>query len=606
MKRDSSHLDSTRGRFWRALASAALALVSASAASVNTAAASAASVEGATEAPEYLEIRHAPGRPGGRLVAALRAEPTTFNPVLASDVPSRTVVRRLMADLVHTHRESQQSEPALARSWTVSPDGKRFTLELRRGISFSDGHPFDADDVIFTFQVYLDKEVGSGYLPLLTIGGEPIRVRKLGSHRLEFELAQPYAVGVKIFDSIPILPRHKLEKAYRAGTFREVWGLASPVEEIVGLGPYRLKSYLPGERLVLARNPHYWKVDRTGHRLPYLDELVVVFVPAQDTQVARFRKGEIDVIDRLSAESFHLLEQTKARGEYDLDDLGPGFAFHFLFFNLNDVDPKSRGELAGKQTWFRQAAFRRAVSRAIDRSGIVRVVYRQRAAPLVSHVPPGNERWFNEELRAPGRSVSEARRLLQEAGFTWDGEGGLRDAGGRRVRFTLLTNSSSSERVQMLPIIRRDLGEIGIEVRPLAIEYTALIDRITRTYEYDAAILALTGGMDPNEVINVWSTEGTGRLWRLNRQSAEEPWQIEVDQLMHEQVTLIDAAARKAHYDRVQRLLADHEPCILLVSPNVLVGADRRLSHFAPTIVEHVTLWNVDELYWNDSVARDR
>lgn len=554
--------------------------------------------------PELYEVAARPGVPGGRLVVALGAEPKTFNPVAATDTPSRTVVRRLHADLIHTNRATRTSGPALAKSWEVTPDGRRFTLELRRGVRFSDGQPLDADDVVFTFRVYLDPEIASGYLPLLTVGGEPIRVEKLGSHTVAFELAEPYAVGVKLFDSIPILPRHLLEQAYREGRFASVWGLDTAPGDIAGLGPFRLRRYVPGERLELERNPHYWKVDRAGRRLPYLDELVFVFVPSQEAQLARFLSGEIDLIDRLSAESFRLLERRKGRS-YALHDLGPGFVFHFLFFNLNDVDPERLPEVARKQAWFRDPAFRHAVSSAIDRQGIVRLVYGGRAAALASPVTPGDALWFNSRLEPPRRSLADARRRLEEAGYGWDDEGRLHDSGGRRVEWTLVTNSSSGERVKMAAVVQEDMRRIGIAVRVVPIEFGSLVDRVTRSLDYEASILGLTSGSDPNEVMNVWTSAGNGRLWRLHRVEEEPPWQLEVDRLMREQVSAIDPAARKRLYDRVQEILAEREPCLLLVSPNVLVAANRRLGHFRPTILEHVTLWNADELYWMSEDSAD-
>ena len=115
----------------------------------------------AQQAEELLRTDNEVGRYGGRLVVALRAEPKTLNPVTAVDNPSRTVIRRMMADLIHINRYSQRTEPALAKSWTASRDGRRYTLQLRRGLRFSDGHPFNADDVLFTFQVYLDEQVHS-------------------------------------------------------------------------------------------------------------------------------------------------------------------------------------------------------------------------------------------------------------------------------------------------------------------------------------------------------------------------------------------------------------------------------------------------------------
>lgn len=558
---------------------------------------------GESGSPEYLEIGRGAGRPGGRLVAALRAEPTTFNPIYAGDVPSRTIVGRLMADLIHLNRESFASEPALARRWQVSADGRRFTLELRRGVLFSDGHPFDADDVVFTFRVHLDKGVASPLRAQLTVGGEPLEIRKLDSHRVEIELAQPYGVGVKLFDSIAILPEHRLKAAYLEGRLNGTWGVGTTGDEIVGLGPFRLKRYLPGERLELERNPYYWKVDRSGQRLPYLDEMVFLFVPSEEAQVARFRGGELDVIERLGAESYDLLQGANRGGAYVLHDLGAGFVFHFLFFNLNDLDPEALPEVSRKQAWFRDPAFRRAVSHAIDRRGIVRLVYLGRGTALASHVTPGNKVWLDSSLEVPERSLSTARRLLAEAGYSWDAEGRLEDAEGKRVTFTLLTNSSSIERRQMAAIIGKDLAELGMDVRPVSLEFGSVVDRVLKSHDYEAGILGLTDGVDPIEVMNVWRSDGDRRLWRLARKSAEPEWQVEIDRLMQEQLTTVDPGKRKGLYDRVQTILAENQPCILLVSPNVLVGAKIGLGHFAPTVFEHVTLWNADELHWKKDVS---
>ena len=224
------------------------------------------SSQAATAAPEPIhageEVQKASGeagRYGGRLVVALRAEPKTFNPVIAADSPSRAVVWQMIGDLVHINRYTQKTEPALAKSWSASSDGRRFIVQLRRGLRFSDGQPLDADDVLFSFQVYLDENVHAPQRDLLIVGGKPITLRKLDSYRIEFELAQPYAAAERLFDGFAILPRHLLEKAYREGKLAQAWTLNTPPAEIAGLGPFRLKEYVPGQRLVLERNPYYWK-----------------------------------------------------------------------------------------------------------------------------------------------------------------------------------------------------------------------------------------------------------------------------------------------------------------------------------------------------------
>jgi peptide/nickel transport system substrate-binding protein len=144
---------------------------------------------------ERMITDNAPGHAGGRLAVALRSEPKTLNPALAEDEPSRDVIRCLTADLIHINRSSLKTEPALAKSWSVSRDGKQYTLQIRRGLRFSDGQPFHADDVVFSFQVYLDEKVDSSQRDLLVVGGKPVTVVKVDDYTVRFELAQPYAAA---------------------------------------------------------------------------------------------------------------------------------------------------------------------------------------------------------------------------------------------------------------------------------------------------------------------------------------------------------------------------------------------------------------------------
>jgi peptide/nickel transport system substrate-binding protein len=272
---------------------------------------------------EFLKTNAEAGRYGGTLVVVQRAEPKTLNPVTALDAPSREVIRRTMADLVSINRATQQTEPSLAKNWIASADGRTFLLELRRGLRFSDGHPMDADDVVFTFQVYLDEKVRSPQRDLLMVGGQPMAVDKLDQYRLRFRLAQPYAAAERIFDSVVILPRHLLEQAWRDGKLAEAWNLDTAPSAIAGLGPFRFKEYRPGERIILERNPFYWKTDRVGNRLPYLDRLEFRFLPAEDTQVLQFISSDADLLNRVGARNFEVLRHEARTRDDQLLDLGP-------------------------------------------------------------------------------------------------------------------------------------------------------------------------------------------------------------------------------------------------------------------------------------------
>ena len=168
------------------------------------------------------------GRAGGRLVSAQRSEPKTLNWAVATDSGSREVLQRMMADLIHINRGTLATEPALAKSWKVSPDGLHWELDLRQGIKFSDGEPFDADDVVFTFRAILDEAVLSAQRSLLTLNGKPIKISKLGPYRVAFDLPQPYSVPDRLFDAVYILPRHKLEAAWKAGKLHDAWRVNTP------------------------------------------------------------------------------------------------------------------------------------------------------------------------------------------------------------------------------------------------------------------------------------------------------------------------------------------------------------------------------------------
>src|SRR5207245_9128322 len=217
-------------------------------------------------AEELQRVEGEVGRYGGHLVIGQRSEPKTLNPVTATDAVSREVIGRLMADLITINRASQQSEPGLAKSWTTSADGRTFTLKLRKFIRFSDGHPFDADDVIFSFKFYLDEAVNSPQRDLLIIDGKPLIVTKLDHYTVRFALPRPYAAAERLFDGLAMLPKHLLEKQYHEGHFAQAWSLNVQASEIAGLGPFRLKQFVPGQRVVVERNPYYWKVDQKNQR----------------------------------------------------------------------------------------------------------------------------------------------------------------------------------------------------------------------------------------------------------------------------------------------------------------------------------------------------
>ena len=549
-------------------------------------------------AEELMVTDNTPGPSGGSVVVALRSEPKTLNPVIAKDVSSREVIGQMTADLIHINRGSQQPEPALATSWKVSSDGLHYTLQLRKGLRFSDGVAFDADDVVFSFRVYTDEKIDAPQRDSLITGGKPISVRKIGPDTVAFDLAQPYASAERLFDSVAILPRHLLAEPYAQGKLNHAWSLNASAQEIAGLGPFCLKSYVPGQRVTLKRNPYYWKADNRGNRLPYLNEMTFLFAGNEDAEVLRFEAGETDILGRISSQNYSVLEKEQSSRHFQLHDLGSGLEYNFLLFNENSTLPAKSSEIASKQAWFKEVKFRQAISSAIDREGINRIVYLGRGTPLWTHVTPGNRVWFDPSIARPARSLDRARQLLKDAGFSWRADGQLIDGHGTPVEFSIITSSSSSQRTQMATMIQQDLKEIGIEVQVVPLEFRAMLDAVFQSHNYDAAVMGLGGGdIDPNSQMNVWLSSGDDHLWNLGESKPATAWEAEIDRLMNTQMSTMSMKERKRLYDRVQEIEAENQPVVFLVSPNVLVGATQRLANFKPAVLDSQILWNSEQLY---------
>ncbi len=549
-----------------------------------------------TRDPEYLILPSVTGRCGGTLVTSHRSEPKTLNPLVALDGSSKEIIGLVTADLIHINRFTQRTEPALASSWEVSQDGRRFTVRLRSGVRFSDGYPFDADDVLFTFRAYLDERIHSPQRDLLIVGGVPLRVSKSGPYTVIFTLAQPYAAAERLFDSVAILPRHLLEASYEQGTLAGAWNLNTPPAQIAGLGPFRFHQYSPGQGITLERNPFYWKRDAAGNRLPYLDRLVSVSSSTPESEEIRFEAGDMDIISRFDPQDFSTLER-HAGDIFRVHDAGPGLEYSFLLFNLNDAEGGDR-PLAEGQKVFRQAEFRRAVSYAIDRDAIVRLAYSGRARPLSVQISPGNRTWMDSEIPSPKRSAQRSKDILRTAHFSWTKDGFLKDPSGTNIEFSIMYNSAKPQQQRIAAILQEDLKEIGIQIEAVPMDFVALVDRVFHSFNYEAAIMTLADGdADPNTEMNVLLSKGPAHLWKLRSKGAPEPWQSQIDQLMAEQMTTLDHVRRKQIFDKVQEVIWEQQPVVFLVSPDILSGANNRVGNFQPAVLSSYTLWNADQLF---------
>src|SRR5258705_2823240 len=225
-----------------------------------------------------------PGVRGGRLKLANFADPKTFNPITANETSSLDVIYWLFDALVKKNQITGEMEPGLAERWTVEPDKKSWTFCLRKGVRWSDGQPFNADDVIFTYNdVVYNTNIVNVKVDYIRLAGKDFEVTKIDDFTFRVVTPEIYGPFLEFFAfEVRMLPQHILSRAVTEKRFEAAYGIGTPPNELVGTGPFRLKQYKPGQYTLVERNPYYWAVDSKGQRLPYVDNVIMMIVPDQN------------------------------------------------------------------------------------------------------------------------------------------------------------------------------------------------------------------------------------------------------------------------------------------------------------------------------------
>jgi peptide/nickel transport system substrate-binding protein len=531
---------------------------------------------------------------GGQLVSSLRAEPRTFNSYFATDAASHTLTLLTQAPLVRVNRASQQLEPWLADRWSASADRLTYTLHLRPGVRFSDGSPFSSADVLFSFDAAYADSTGSPAGQALRVAGRPLAVSAPGPLTVVIRFPSPYGPGLRILDGLPILPRHRLDPALRAGRLRDAWTTTARPSDLAGLGPFVLHEYVPGERMALARNPYYWRVDESGLPLPRLDRLVLDIVPDQDAEALRLEAGQSDFLSsEIRLDDYAAFKEAEARGRLRLIDLGVGLDPSFLWFNLNDA-AKGRDP---RRAWLQSVALRRAISSAVDRQAFANTVFLGAGLPVHGPVTPGNRTWFVSDLPRDTHDLAAARRLLASVGLEDRNRDGLvEDAAGRAARFTLLTQKGHTARERGAAVIQHDLRALGLQVEVVALEVGSLVSRLM-SRDYDAIYFGTqTTDTDPSAALEFWLSSGAFHAWNLGQTTPATEWEREIDRLMLRQSAVTDQAERGRLFAAAQRIFAEQAPALYFAAPRVYVALGARVAHATPALHYPHVLWNAELL----------
>jgi peptide/nickel transport system substrate-binding protein len=531
---------------------------------------------------------------GGTLVASTRSDPRSFNRLVSSQIGTELFAILMQGKLVRINKSTQEVEPWLAESWTTSADGRVLTLTLRDGLTWSDGTPFSSADVVFTFEALYDSRTASPLATALTIAGQPLDVRATDARTVVVTMAAPFGPGVRVLDLVPIMPRHKLEAAFAAGTFAKAWSPGTPPSEMASIGPFVLVEYQPAARLVFARNPRYWRRDARGVQLPYVDRFTIEIVPDQDAELIRLQSGQIDFSQQpLRPADIETLRPLVAKGQIAITELGVGLESDGLLFNLRPAKWASDPRAA----WLERTEFRQAISHAVDREAFANTVFLGAAVPVHGPITPGNTRWFWPSVPRYELSRDKATALLARVGLTQrDQDPWLEDAAGADARFTLLTFRGNTILERGAAVIRDDLSRVGIAVDIVPLETNTVQQRVL-SGDFDSALIQIIASdPDPAMSKDFWLSSGSAHFWNPGQATPSTPWEQQIDELMARQASATDHEERRRLFNDVQRVFAENLPILYFAAPRVYVGTSGRLLNVQAAPTRPPIMWSVDAI----------
>lgn len=551
--------------------------------------------------PAQSEPVSRPGKYGGTLTQSTISDPRTFNLWTAFETSSSDIVEPLFEPLLQRNPLTLRWEGRLAELPRVGEGGRVWTFRLRPGLLWSDGHPLTADDVIFTLDAIYDSRTVTNLRDGMAVSvvdpktKKPYRAaigyRKLDARTVRFTFPYSYAVARDML-SFPIAPRHKLQQSLKSGRFNSAWGVSTPPAQLVSSGPWVMKSYTPGERVVYERNPRFWKKDAQGRPLPYLQKHVVLIAPDLNTTLLNFNSGLSDVVP-LQASAYRLFKRNEKQSDYSVLNMGAGWGFNYLGFNLNPnarIDPN-------KIKLFQDVRFRRAVSRAVNRTQLAQTLFGGLARPIYSPISSANALFYNPNVPRYDYDLVKARMLLRQMGLRdKDGNGWL-EFRGREVKFNIVTNVENNLRQAMAMLIVRDLRRIGLNATFTPLPFNRLISKLdSPSYEWEAIVLGFTGGPEPNDGANIWMSSGTAHQWRPLQRTPATAWEAEIDRLFLTGARTLDERKRRAIYNRWQVIAAQQLPLIYTVQPDSLIAIRKRFGNLKPNSLGGA-LWNLEEIY---------
>ncbi|HLR75125.1 MAG TPA: peptide-binding protein [Virgibacillus sp.] len=500
--------------------------------------------EEAEEEEEEEEEEEASGEmiEGGNVTLGIISDPVMFLPTHLNDTASGDIVDVMFSSLLQTDEEIDL-QPDVAEDYEISDDGLTYTFYLRDGVTFHDGEPLTAEDVEFTYNIFIDEDYTGPRAGTFINLDEVVAVDE---HTVEFHLSEVDARFITAM-TYGILPKHILGDV-PAEELEEHDFISNPI----GSGPFKFDEWVDGQYVSLTAFDDYYE----GR--PHLDSLTLKIVGDQNALMAQIEAGDVD-FGGVPADNYPTAEGWEEDGLVKLDST-LGFQYNYLGFNL-------------RHDMFKDKETRQAIAHALDRQLIIDELAHGQGE--VAHGPVSPLSWaYPDEMPEFEYDVEKAKELLAEAGWE-EGADGILERDGERFEFTIKTNSGNTLREDLAVIVQSMLKEVGIEVKAEYIEWGAFLEQTEApNFDFDMIILGWALGTDPDPR-GIWhSSEIEQGLNNIGFDNEE------VDKLIEESEKIVDQDERAEALHEIFEIIAEEQPYVFLYYPTRTVAMPTNLEGF--------------------------
>lgn len=514
-------------------------------------------------------VANAQEAPKGQVVIGFSQEPTVFNPNLPHIEVDEGVYYAVFDTLIDVDPDGNffpllAVEVPTQANGGISEDGKTWTVKLRDDVKWHDGTPFTAEDVKFTLELLVDPDFRSWRRN----GHELItEIDVISDTEISWTMERSFAPYASILATTFIVPKHAFEGVDpNNAPFNN-----SPI----GTGPFKWQNRVSGDHIELVANPEYFGDG------PYLERLVLKYIPDLTVLYTQFRSGDIDAVGVQWITPDHYAEASTLPGR--VVDVAGSATFESVSFNL-------------QRPQFQDRAVREALYYAIDKQSIIDALYYGVPKPTETYMPR-EYAYFNPDLPQHEFSIERANEILDEAG--WErGSDGVRAKDGVRLSFTNSTTAGNHLREQAQQFLQQTFAEVGAEMTISNLPPAVMWGDYWMLSQFDTVIVGLNcfAGPDPDtsDYFRSTSSPATGgngqNTWVYNN--------AEVDELLVEGASLMSQEERLPIYRRIQEIMREDLPFLPIFQYAVVRGKKEGLEGYEANINNRIDTWDVRSWKW--------